>query len=330
MAGPAKGRVAQSPVNPSTTGLDAVFMRRTLTDARARLDPWKQGDLVEGLTLFWGAPDGEDPLTGMEHEPAEDGRWPVAVWDGVRALPDTDDVDGVAHPDVHHPRWGVIVSQTCDIMGVDPGARHPTVQVSPLRKLTDIEDPGYIARVKRHEVIELHHVTKPPGPGDWAVDLRISLPVSKTILLGQERAPAFASEEDAVRFGERLAAKVRRPALHDEISNGLVNRIRTAVKDAQSQGLPWPDHVEQIRALVQQGSKLQPDKLQLVVVLVEKLAPADRQPLRDVIASEKKRLKKHGITLVATLFQHLEDLKADPYRRSDPLYIPELGNGSFW
>jgi hypothetical protein len=330
LAGASDGRAAKPPVDTTTAGLDAVFMRRALTDERKTLDPWKQGDLVDGVTLFWGAPGGQDPLTGMDHEPTENGRWPVAVWDGVRALPDTDDPDADQEHDVHHPRWGVIVSQTCDVMGVDPGARHPTVQVSPLRKLTGVENPGYIARVQRHDVVELHHVTQPPEAGDWAVDLRISFPISKAVLLPQTPKSAFATEDDKVRFGDRLAAKVRRPALHDEISNGLVNRIREAVKDAQAQALTWPDHVEQIRALVQQGPKLQPDKVQLVVVLVEKLPDADRQPLRDVITSEKKRLKKHGITLTAAMFRHLDDLKADIYRRSDPLYIPELGNGAYW
>lgn len=312
-----------------TTGVDAVYVKRVLTNARAVLDPWRQGCLVAGMRLFWAAPGGHDTLTGVEADPSGEG-WNVVAWDGDRAMAETDETDTSGWPDAKDSQWGVVVSQTCDVMAVGPGGKHPTVQVAPLRRLTGAHDPGEITRVKRHQMIDYHYVTNPPEEGDWAVDMRMSLPVSKSVLLLQEPVPAFATASEEHYFSERLAAKSRRPALHDEVSTTFVDKLRSIVKAAKDIRAEWPERIEQFRFVVLDGDKLQPKKTELLVLLTEDLSDEDRRAIRDVVRTEQQRLAGHSIVLASAQFQRLSDCSADLYRRSDPMYVPELGRGAFW
>src|SRR5206468_2164638 len=86
--------------------------------------------------------------------------------------------------------WAVITSQTCDVVASGPGGRHPTVQVSPLVNL-DGADPNKITGIRRNMNVDSVLVPDVPGGGTWAADLRISLPVSKAVLLQQSRIPGF-------------------------------------------------------------------------------------------------------------------------------------------
>lgn len=321
----------ERPAPKPTIDVDALYVKRALTDARRELDPWRQGCLVSGMRLFWAAPGGHDIITGVDVGTHGDEAWNVTPWDGERAIAETDDTDTSAWPAARDSQWGVIVSQTCDIMAIGPGSKHPTVQVAPLRRLTGAHDPGEIARIQRHQVIDYHYITNPPADeGDWAVDMRISLPVSKAVLLGQDPVSAFNTAREEHDFTERYAAKSRRPSLHDEVSTTFVDKIRDIVKQAKSERREWPERVEQFRFVVHDGDKLQPRKAELLVLLSEFLHDEDRRPIRDVVRKEQQRLAEHGIVLAGAQFQLLGECKADLYRRSDPLYVPELGRGAFW
>lgn len=106
-------------------------------------------------------------------------------------------------------------------------------------------DPGEIARVKRHQVIDYHYATNPLDVSDWAVDMRMSLPVSKSVLLAQKPESAFLTATEERDFGERFAAKSRRPSLHDEVSTTFVDKLRDIVKQAKNARLEWPERIEQ-------------------------------------------------------------------------------------
>jgi hypothetical protein len=299
---------------------------------RRALNEWRQGDLVAGTRLFWAAPL-DDPLTGLQVDGDSSSRWPVVVWDGTPAAATTAvaDVD-TAPPDSNASRWSIITSQTCDVVATGPGARHPTVQVSPLRDLRLEFDAGQITEIRRGSRVDLVYVPNVPGGGDWAADLRVSLPVSKAVLLEQTPQRGFGKAKEALEFGERVAAKVRRPALHDQISDGLVNSLREFVKVTREAGEQWPDLFEQFRLLVTDGDKLQPKSVALLAITHGQTTGANRQPLRGWQRTEKRRLARasDGILLTPVRFYKLDELGARDYRDSDPLRVPELGSPAFW
>jgi hypothetical protein len=326
--------------------VDGIFLPGALADRPVKrgLNSWRQGDLVRGVGLFWAGTRDDDPITGLSMQPNGGHRWPVVPWDGTAATEDpegragTGDAAGGGDPADGDPAdetgwassWSIITSQTCDVVATGPGQRHPTVQVCPLLNLGD-RDKGQIADIGKGTRVDLVTVPAVPGGGDWAADLRISVPISKVVLLGQTPVHGFASDEQSQQFAERVAAKYRRAALHDEISDGLVNGLRALVSEARTGKAPWPDLIEQFRVLVLDGDRLHPRSVRVLAILHRAgLAAADSQPLRDWWEREKKRLWRHGIALAPVDFVAVGDLTVPVYRASDPIRVPELGQPAYW
>lgn len=327
-----------SPNRRNSASLDSAFLPGALADRsnRRALNSWHQGDLVRNIRLFWATPTGEDPLTGLTVDDLDDGLAPVVGWDGEPALegdPAHESDEGASDPTDSSARtWAIITSQTCDVVASGPGARHFTVQVSPLRDLSGTYDKGQITQIRRGANVDLVYVNNVPEPGDWAADLRISLPVSKGILIQQEPTPGFGADSQSQQFAERVAAKYRRPALHDEISDGLVNGLRNLIETSRKADDIWPDSIEQFRILVLEGDRLNPRHVVVLALTLDKLSPMQKGPLRKWRTTERRRLAKvsDGIQLGPIRFVDVDDLKVRDYRSSDPLRIPELGGPTFW
>jgi hypothetical protein len=311
-------------------GLDDVFKTPPFEDAHeSTLEPWKQGDLVTGLRLFWATVPG-DPLVEHDEVDGEDaGASNGDSADGGWALDQVNEVEGFVEEDV--PRLGIITSQTCDIMGSGPGAKHPVVQVSPLILLSSL-NADRAAAVRKGMVVELFHLPAFDG-GLWAVDLRISLPVSKGVLLVQQPRPGFNNEAQALEFAERVAAKSRRPAVHDAISDYLVDSLNKLVKRQRASGAGWVDRVEQFRVRVTAGDRLAPQELEVMVVTLDgALTAAERQPLRNWYPEARAEIERRcdGARLTPLRFLTLAKTPVDHYRESVPLAIKELGRRLFW
>ena len=299
----------------SEHGLDRAFSQAALQDpeAVAALDEWRQGDLVCDVPLFWATTSGHDTILRLEVEDQGTGHLPV-----------------VTSPHLSSKAFGAISSQTCEIGTGGPGYRYPSVQVCPLILLTGRYSGDYINQVVLGKKGDLVHVTSPPEAGDWAVDLRISLPVSKAALLAQTRRSCFASEAEALEFGERVGTRYVRPALHDAITDELVGGLRKLVDGVRGPD-PWTEKVEQFRLEVCAGDRLAPTRIQIWVVTTEKLDGTDREALVAWKRQEKKRLKKAaGIELNPLRWIPIDDMKATQYRNSSPLHVPELGSGTFF
>jgi hypothetical protein len=186
-----------------------------------------------------------------------------------------------------------------------------------------------VNEIRGGRVGHLAYVTAPPEDGEWAADLRISLPVSKSILLTQQPQHGFATEGDAQGFSEQVAVKFRRPALHDAISDGLVSGLRNLIRSHRDNS-QWPDTIEQFRLRVLDGGRLQPKRVLVFAILVDKLTSSEKGPLRQWRHQESKRLRRAaGIELSPVRFVELSRMSVPDYRDSVPLYVPELSTGTF-
>jgi hypothetical protein len=279
------------------------------------LDRWRQGDLVRRVRVSWAVECGQaDPLCGLAADLEADGLWTVA-W-----------VPGPADR-LLGERLGVIVSQTCDIGANGPGSRHPTIQVAPVVDLENIP-PRRAADVlvgKTTDMVALTGLSLPSG--HWAADLRISLPVSKAVLLTQEPVRGFESESEEIAFSEKVSTKYSRPALHDHIANDLTASLNRLIRSQRGKGEVWMDRVEQVRVRVTDGTRLAPKAVELIVVtLDESLSPRERVPLRNWRNEQARPLAKAagGCRLVPLRFVPLVELKAMDYRQSLQLALDEL------
>jgi hypothetical protein len=309
-----------------TDQLDDIFDLNKLkaTPFKDSLDYWRQGDLVRGIRLFWGSGSGLDCLTGMNMDISSDGGWSVKRW----AHP-----NGLGVDDNSPEPMAIITSQTCDVVATGPGGRHPTVQVSPLVQLSQI-GTDRAAAVDKGRTVDMVLITNTPDSKEWAADLRISLPLSKSVLAAQQPTRAFRTTQEEYAFADRLALKVRRAAAHDAIVK-LAQNLDQFIKISRQSGATWIDRVEQVRVRATSGTLLDPKTLELFVITLDGRFEAEQMyPLRQWRqSSDMKTLLKSqvgGATVTPLRFVELEKMKVQDYRESVPLSLPELGQRPFW
>jgi integrase len=307
--------------------LDAIEQRH-----ERKLRKWSQGDLVPGLTLFWAGVDGVDPLTGMTHEAATVGGWAAVEYDDSEDEPATDRSGW---------RLGVITSQSCDIEMAGVGRQHPFVQVSAVIRAED-HFPGRIPAILKREIGYLYRVDNVPASldgrydaingeiadGTWVADLRISLPLSKAALLNAHPRSAFRDPNLAVKFGEYVAAKIRRPSWHDDIAERFRDALGTAITAARKTGaVAWLAPVEQVRLELIEGTRIDPVRVVPWVLFNSDFPSSDRQPWYRAVSDAAKVTAK-AIHVLDPQFGDLTTMTAVQYREMDPLPLP-LGRPAY-
>ena len=266
------------------------------------LERWQQGDLMNVTALAWLGTAGVDPVTGMEAQ---------EEWDALNA---TSQVG-----------WSIIVSQTCDIDISGPGGKHPFIFVCPLTRIPDT-DPNQ-ANIKDWKVKYFAHVTDVPEAGFWAADLRVLIPVSKSLLIGRNVIHGYSNSSLKKQFTSHLASKFRRGAFHESISVEIRKLLDDAFAELKKSQIPSSD-IEQIRL------DCRPDDLNcthLTIHLICKIdvQPEVKQPFFDRQSEMAQTLGDAGIALVDIKFDSLETLKVVEYRSWTPMEINSLRIGWF-
>jgi hypothetical protein len=276
----------------------------------AALDQWRQGHLFKGDTGVWlSNGGGVDAVTGDDLTIKPPGLVPRAAQVG-----DTG--------------YLAVVSQTCDIVATGPGVRHPFVQACPVRDVSGV-GVDKVQAIRDGTSVEYVYLTQPPVPGtDWAIDLRISVPISKAVLAAATPITGFSTAAEHLVLGARLAAKIERPALHDYLSKELVDSLDRLLSKAKKSE-QWCDDVEQIRLQVE-GDALHPTRVRLFVITDVNFnwTPAAK-PIRDLWKSHKRALAKHNIKTAPVAFRTHKTISIADYRESIPINLPTLGRGRF-
>lgn len=297
-------------------GLDSFVPDAWDPDDSACVDQWRQGDLVRPFPLAWVGPAGHDRITKVDADPEG------AVDENAQLVID------VGQPCLA----GVITSQTCDVVTTGPGGRHPFVQVSPVF-LTAATSVTNLDALRAGRVIDRFLLDPEPSTyqalggeptaGDILVaDLRLSLPLSKALLVGQRPLHGFRDERGALSFSAHLAAKVHRPALHDAVIEAR-GQILRAIREAARQDTSWWTQVDEVRVQCE-PTRLEPSRVTFLVVHRTKPTPETVDRWTKVTASARKQLRSHGITLRHTRHETVFDLRAADYRTSVALDLPEL------
>jgi hypothetical protein len=303
----AHGSGSSSPSGAPSSNVDQFLPAKWEPHVVQALSAWKQGDLIEGVPRFWSIPAGPDQVIEFAHGDVD---WEVFETEVI-------------------PGWVIILTQTCDIAAAGPGQRQPFIQVSPIFRFPEGYDASKIESVFRWEVTYLAPVTAPPGDGIWGVDLRLSMPASKGILLNKSSKSGFVTETDALNFGEAIAARMRRPALHEALSYDLPRSIDALIADSDKAQPEWWEHVEQVRISIH-GDRIAPTSVTPIVIEVVRLEPSERKIWRDWQKRLRRQLQKTGIRLHPVQFGSLDSISARLYKESVPVRISKLGRAPNW
>lgn len=213
----------------------------------AGVKPFLQGHLIQAPPFFYAA-DLRAPVWTLTRAVAAE----VAEPDRGEELLELED----------RPPYGIITTQSCDLAEESATPRKPWITVAPVYQVA--EDSPIL---DRDEVYRLDPVGLPDGI--WVADLRIEMPVEKSILVGRTPLRAFPSEADEVAFGNYLARRRGRPALssvfHDVITEAMRD-LRNESNARKKQRRRVRDRVYQVRLAIEDGTRLEPTAAKLWVV----------------------------------------------------------------
>jgi len=195
---------------------------------REAAEPFLQGQLIERPPLFYAA----------------DLRHPV--WETTRlvakSVPEAEHgEDFIDVAEDHRPPYGIITTQSCDLTEEGrPVLRQPWLAVAPVIEVaadSSLRDRDYI------------YPLAPPSleGGEWAADLRIEIPLEKSILVGRTPIDAFPDEAGAVAFANYLARRRGRPALASvfhEVLSGTTRRLKDARNSQRASPSRSPEHLQ--------------------------------------------------------------------------------------
>lgn len=278
-----------------------------LTDA---LDGWGFGALTPVPPFMWAQHTEYDPVLLTEVDAGDAAPEDLIVADGDWACDEGSQVVG-----------GLVVSQTCDVAAKGPGERHVTVQVSPVVRVDSLNQQRR-ELMEKWGIVDRALLDPPSWEGTFVADLRLSVPMSKAVLARHEPVPAFTDEHRMLMLAEHVATKIRRPALHDFLSETVRNEIRQEIKSAKGDSQWWAP-VEEILVSTT-PDRLNPTHAQLIVVAQRPLSPKAKQRWHDLVERFVKRGAKARIVMQAPNCCTAKSLKADVYRRAVKLHIPEL------
>lgn len=250
------------------------------------LGRFKQGDLIENPVFFYGVSPGSriwGPDDDEEEEPDDqgDGRSQVEEW----------------HRD-DSPRFGIITTQTCDILEQGEPAQ-PWFQVSPVYALEEYDDPGEQERfLSKAYIVELSGPDLPEGR--WVADLRLELPLEKTVLVERKPFPGFATEDEANEFGRRLGVRRARPALADELVKNVTRLIGRRKRNNKPRAAQVWAELYKLGLQIEEGSRTKPTAVRLHVICVQEPSDLVKEWFAAWEDQARERAEEVGITLHST------------------------------
>ena len=222
-------------------------------------DPWpegvaeacghfKQGDLIERPPLFYGVSSGSRIWGADDEGEADD---PEDEGSRVDEL----------HPD-ESPPFGIITTQTCDV-SEQGRPTQPWLQVSPVYRLEgEAEDQAHL--LSKAYIVELSGLDLPKGR--WVADLRIEVPLEKTVLMGRAPIAGFGSEDEANDFARVLGVRRARAALANELVETVIRLIRKKKANNKARAARVWDELYKLGLQIEEGSRLKPSAVRLHVV----------------------------------------------------------------
>ncbi len=218
--------------------------------------------------------------------------------------------DIIRFPEGLTPPYGMITTQTCDIVEEDTTSPvWPWVQLVPVYDMDGDIDSGKKKLLRMgHGWARLLHVPALTA-GFFVADFRISFPVEKGWLALQVRVDGFGREELRQQVGDRLTLLGRRPAFSGAFVRVVQRPLRDALKALKNTDRQAFDRMDQLipEVGVLMDSRLTPTDVQVVVLCRQPLDGSQRDWWNAWWDGCRQMAVREGIILQALDFKVLDD-----------------------
>lgn len=205
--------------------------------------------------------------------------------------------------------YGIITTQTCDIVERAPAGQRPFIQISPVFELDDIEQVS--------SALHLVPLTsKALEGGPWVADLRLETAVEKSILTARTPVRAFRTEDEEIQFGELLGRMRDRAALHDAINAVLYRAWRKRRSNNKNRAKRLFENLHAIGLVVEQGTRLEPIAIQCHFIGASRMVDAEDQEWIEKwwdVASEAAADSEPSLRLLPNVFHDGSQMDLEIY-----------------
>lgn len=268
---------------------------------RVSLDRWRQGHVLDDVPLVF---------TGVRGESL----WNVGGED-LAALP----MDLVLRGEPGQAlRRAMLLTQACDLMKES----FPWATVAPVYDATDLLDGSRAASARAGTTGHLV-VLSAAWVADrlWVADLRLEMPVEKTLLLARHPRAAFAEEVRYPQLSEKLARQRDRAAVPDPCLEHIVAPLFDHIRARLDVGSDLQSNVRELR--VQCDDPVAPAAVTLFVVQEEnaygEALTVDSAGWGEIVGAIYESALTSGITLNGPEFTTLWDMSARDYLTSSSI-----------
>ena len=214
-------------------------------------------------------------------------------------------------------RYGMITTQGCDILRPDM----PWIGVVPVYDAALHFDRGKLGLIGANRMTHILPI-KPPWREEsqkWVADLRLEVPVEKTVLLGREPIEAYEDDEEYAAVAVRLGTLRQRAAVPESCINSVIQPLYDYVR-AQDQSMQ--EHllssVNEVR--IWQDHHDVPSRAQLFLLLKDELASThDHEAWDPAFDYVYASAAEAGITLLPTKTETYDSLSARDLLRTLPV-----------
>jgi hypothetical protein len=215
------------------------------------------------------------------------------------------------------PPYGVIATQTCDVVEEGPPKR-PWVLLCPVYVLrVSAHDRNVIAAGRGFNYLCAVTGLAPVDDGIWVADLRLLVPVEKGWLVGRAAQPAFADESGFDRFADQLAALFGRRAFDAGVVAHVLRPTQELLRAIASE-LGGSDPIAEV-GLSLGRSRLEPANVEIVFMLDGELRGDLRARIVDWWEPIAEAARDAGLELLVPRFVSVDELSAREYRALDLL-----------
>jgi hypothetical protein len=259
---------------------------------------YEQGDLVEQPGFFYI------------------GSARYGVWRFTREVGDASLPDELFELDQQEaPPWGMITTETCDLIEEEGTPRQPWISVAPAYRLDGL-DPNKLSLLENRRVAYMRKLTAPRfSDGVWVVDARIEFPIEKSWLVGRAPIQAFQSAQEKAELATFLSRRRERPVLANGLHKALLTPLRRWIERSNTREEILKG-LGEVRVAIS-GSPLAPDGAFLILIGDKEPIPESARAAWDgKWANWRSRMEGVGISLLANEYTTLDDLSARKYNES--------------
>ena len=263
-----------------------------------------QGDLIESPPVFFS------------------GASKYAVTSFVRTTGDPNEVEELFDIDFDsRPPYGLLTTETCDIVEETDRPRQPFVLVAPVYNLAgriDARSEGLLSSNRIGYMRYLGDQAMPPG--FWVADLRLEVPIEKSCLVGRTPIRPLVNESDRLLLAQFLAARRDRPVLGEKVHKGVIRPLRRWVeKMNDSKRELTLAGIADVRLGIA-GARSGPDGVGLILVAEGSTVADETRTIWDNRWPYMKRAAHDAdLILLETEYSSLDKLSARRYLESVPI-----------